>query len=162
MLDCLFKEWRHPRRWRAALPAAVSASCAGSMSEEQEWRPRVQDVRDADVLILGAPGRQGGMCGEMRMFLDSLAPLQVERKGNSCGVLKVTRSPAISLSLTLQLHSLAPLQVERKGNSCGVLKVTWSPAISLSLTMQLHSLHSRASKTLQSTTATESSSMIMH
>ena len=47
------------------------------------------------MLILGAPGRQGGMCGEMRMFLDSLAPLQVERKGNSCGVLKVTWTPAI-------------------------------------------------------------------
>ena len=87
-----------------------------SMSEVQACWLWVQDVRDADVLILGAPGRQGGMCGEMRMFLDSLAPLQVERKGNSCGV----------------------------------LKVTWTPAMSLSLTMQLHSLHSRASKTLQS------------
>ena len=66
----------------------------------------VQDVRNADVLILGAPGRQGGMCGEMRMFLDSLAPLQVERKGNSCGVLKVTWTHAISQFLTMQLHSL--------------------------------------------------------
>lgn len=35
-----------------------------------------QDVIEADALILGAPGRQGGMCGEMRMFLDTLADLQ--------------------------------------------------------------------------------------
>ena len=49
----------------------------------------LQDIRDADAIILGAPGRQGGMCGEMRMFLDSLALLQVERKGNSFGALKV-------------------------------------------------------------------------
>lgn len=33
-------------------------------------------VESADVLILGAPSRQGGPCGEMRLFLDSLAPLQ--------------------------------------------------------------------------------------
>ena len=38
-----------------------------------------QDVLAADALILGAPGRQGGMCGEMRMFLDSLADLQSAR-----------------------------------------------------------------------------------
>lgn len=49
----------------------------------------VQDIREADAVILGAPGRQGGMCGEMRMFLDSLAPLQVERKGGGFGALKV-------------------------------------------------------------------------
>lgn len=36
----------------------------------------LQDVIEADALVLGAPGRQGGMCGEMRMFLDSLADLQ--------------------------------------------------------------------------------------
>ena len=30
----------------------------------------------ADVILLGAPARQGGLCGEMRLFLDSLAPLQ--------------------------------------------------------------------------------------
>lgn len=36
----------------------------------------VQDVIEADALVLGAPGRQGGMCGEMRMFLDTLADLQ--------------------------------------------------------------------------------------
>lgn len=49
----------------------------------------LQDLRDADAIILGAPGRQGGMCGEMRLFLDALAPLQVEKKGNSAGALKV-------------------------------------------------------------------------
>ena len=49
----------------------------------------MQDIRDADAVILGAPGRQGGMCGEMRMFLDSLAPLQVEAKGGTSGALKV-------------------------------------------------------------------------
>ena len=49
----------------------------------------LQVVRDADAIILGAPGRQGGMCGEMRLFLDSLAPLQVERKGNAAGAMKV-------------------------------------------------------------------------
>ncbi len=48
-----------------------------------------QDIREADAVIFGAPGRQGGMCGEMRMFLDSLAPLQVERKGGGFGALKV-------------------------------------------------------------------------
>ena len=50
----------------------------------------MQDIREADAVILGAPGRQGGMCGEMRMFLDSLAPLQVERKRGGFGALKVT------------------------------------------------------------------------
>jgi multimeric flavodoxin WrbA len=49
----------------------------------------VQDIRDADAIILGAPGRQGGMCGEMRLFLDSLAPLQVELRGSAQGALKV-------------------------------------------------------------------------
>lgn len=39
-------------------------------------RASTQDVLEADALILGAPGRQGGMCGEMRMFLDTLAKLQ--------------------------------------------------------------------------------------
>ena len=40
----------------------------------------LQDVLNADALVLGAPGRQGGMCGEMRMFLDTLAELQ-HKKG---------------------------------------------------------------------------------
>ncbi len=52
----------------------------------------VQDIKEADAIILGAPGRQGGMCGEMRLFLDSLAPLQVEKKGNAAGALKVRPS----------------------------------------------------------------------
>ena len=58
------------------------------------------------MLIKVDPVTKKKMCGEMRMFLDSLAPLQVERKGNSCGVLKVTRAPSISPSLTMELHSL--------------------------------------------------------
>lgn len=62
----------------------------------------LQDIRDADAVILGAPGRQGGMCGEMRMFLDSLAPLQVERKGNSFGALKV----CCPLCLPCRVHML--------------------------------------------------------
>ncbi|EIE24075.1 flavo protein WrbA [Coccomyxa subellipsoidea C-169] len=48
----------------------------------------IQDIKEADAVILGAPGRQGGMCGEMRLFLDSLAPLQVEKNRNSAGALK--------------------------------------------------------------------------
>lgn len=44
----------------------------------------VQNVLEADAIILGAPGRQGGMCGEMRMFLDTLAELQ-EGKGLKVG-----------------------------------------------------------------------------
>jgi len=38
--------------------------------------------------VLGAPGRQGGMCGEMRLFLDSLAHLQVAGAGAGIGMLK--------------------------------------------------------------------------
>jgi multimeric flavodoxin WrbA len=62
----------------------------------------MQVVREADAIILGAPGRQGGMCGEMRLFLDALAPLQVERslasKASSPGALKVRHSaPLLSL-----------------------------------------------------------------
>ena len=53
--------------------AHVAISCVRA----QVWV--LQDVLDADALILGAPGRQGGMCGEMRMFLDSLAELQSAR-----------------------------------------------------------------------------------
>ena len=57
----------------------------------------VQDIREADAVIFGAPGRQGGMCGEMRLFLDSLALLQVERKGGGFGALKVmsTHMPSV-------------------------------------------------------------------
>jgi hypothetical protein len=41
----------------------------------------------ADVIILGAPARQGGLCGEMRLFLDSLAPFQAGiRPGSGTGV----------------------------------------------------------------------------
>ncbi|KAK9842498.1 hypothetical protein WJX81_003063 [Elliptochloris bilobata] len=48
----------------------------------------LQDLLQADAVVLGAPGRQGGMCGEMRLFLDSLAHLQVAGKGPSIGMLK--------------------------------------------------------------------------
>ena len=49
----------------------------------------MQDLLAADAIVLGAPGRQGGMCGEMRLFLDSLAHLQVAGTGSSIGKLKV-------------------------------------------------------------------------
>ena len=62
---------------------------AGASSVTVLTSSAVQDIREADAVILGAPGRQGGMCGEMRMFLDNLAPLQVERKGGGFGALKV-------------------------------------------------------------------------
>ena len=52
----------------------------------------LQDVLAADALILGAPGRQGGMCGEMRLFLDSLAHCQLQRNGSAVGALKVCES----------------------------------------------------------------------
>lgn len=60
----------------------------------------MQDIREADAIILGAPGRQGGMCGEMRLFLDSLAPLQVEKKGHAAGALKVHLSDQKDRSAT--------------------------------------------------------------
>lgn len=36
----------------------------------------VATVEGADVVILGAPARQGGVCAEMRAFLDAWGPLQ--------------------------------------------------------------------------------------
>lgn len=39
-----------------------------------------QAILEADAIILGAPGRQGGMCGEMRLFLDTWAVHQTEQK----------------------------------------------------------------------------------
>ena len=56
-----------------------------------------QDLLAADAIVLGAPGRQGGMCGEMRLFLDSLAHLQVAGAGPSIGKLKVrpTQGPRV-------------------------------------------------------------------
>ena len=71
-----------------------------------------QVVRDADAIILGAPGRQGGMCGEMRLFLDSLAPLQVERKGNAAGAMKVCHSHT-------QPYAPASLQLSSPVTWCG-------------------------------------------
>ncbi|KAL3148533.1 hypothetical protein ABBQ38_013970 [Trebouxia sp. C0009 RCD-2024] len=39
-----------------------------------------QAILEADAIIAGAPGRQGGMCGEMRLFLDTWAKHQTEQK----------------------------------------------------------------------------------
>ena len=47
-----------------------------------------QAVLDADAIILGAPGRQGGMCGEMRLFLDTWASHQTQQQ-MGFGALKV-------------------------------------------------------------------------
>jgi len=51
----------------------------------------LQAILEADAIILGAPGRQGGMCGEMRLFLDTWAVHQTEQK-IGFGALKVTYS----------------------------------------------------------------------
>ncbi len=48
----------------------------------------LQAILEADAIILGAPGRQGGMCGEMRLFLDTWAVHQTEQK-IGFGALKV-------------------------------------------------------------------------
>ncbi len=80
---------RRPKRHAAVcLQAALLCPCAQNARHCPD-APVAQDIREADAVIFGAPGRQGGMCGEMRMFLDSLAPLQVERKGGGFGALKV-------------------------------------------------------------------------
>lgn len=41
----------------------------------------VATVEAADVIILGAPARQGGVCAEMRAFLDAWGPLQSASDG---------------------------------------------------------------------------------
>lgn len=66
----------------------------------------LQDIKEADAIILGAPGRQGGMCGEMRLFLDSLAPLQVEKNRNSAGALKVCNCLGQTLSAIAMDNSI--------------------------------------------------------
>lgn len=35
-----------------------------------------EHLLEADCIIIGAPGRQGGFAGEVRMFLDSMASFQ--------------------------------------------------------------------------------------
>ena len=35
-----------------------------------------ENLLEADCIIIGAPGRQGGFAGEVRLFLDSLASFQ--------------------------------------------------------------------------------------
>ena len=56
-----------------------------------------QDLLEADAIILGAPGRQGGMCGEMRLFLDTLAEFFASEK--SLKVLLSTPSTAVKRSM---------------------------------------------------------------
>ena len=41
----------------------------------------VATVEGADVIIMGAPARQGGVCAEMRAFLDAWGPLQSAADG---------------------------------------------------------------------------------
>lgn len=72
---------------RAVHAHAADMRCCMGLTE---WRRCgcQQDLLLADAIVLGAPGRQGGMCGEMRLFLDSLAHLQIAGKGSSSGLLK--------------------------------------------------------------------------
>ena len=71
---------------------SMSAECRGDLEKIPPMKRTLmrarQDLLVADAIILGAPGRQGGMCGEMRLFLDSLAHLQVAGMGPSIGKLK--------------------------------------------------------------------------
>ena len=69
-----------------------------------------QDLLAADAIVLGAPGRQGGMCGEMRLFLDSLAHLQVAGTGPSIGKLKVCYTSKICESQVPTQPPELPLQ----------------------------------------------------
>lgn len=59
-------------------------------------RTVVQVILEADAIILGAPGRQGGMCGEMRLFLDTWAPHQAQQQ-IGFGALKVCSVPHADL-----------------------------------------------------------------
>lgn len=43
---------------------------------------------DFDCILIGAPGRQGGICAECRYFLDALADFQSANNGSSYGLLK--------------------------------------------------------------------------
>lgn len=42
-----------------------------------------QHLLEADCIIIGAPGRQGGFAGEVRLFLDSMASFQDPCEGNT-------------------------------------------------------------------------------
>lgn len=46
----------------------------------------------ADCIIIGAPGRQGGFAGEVRLFLDSMAEFQNVLSEGSTSQLMVRRS----------------------------------------------------------------------
>ena len=82
-----------------------------------------QDLLAADAIVLGAPGRQGGMCGEMRLFLDSLAHLQVAGAGPSIGKLKVraTQGRRVLQRVAAVSGLAARLQVAGRGPSIGKL-----------------------------------------
>ena len=77
----LYTAYKVPVPCKAHVLAAVQLLTAASL----------QAILEADAIILGAPGRQGGMCGEMRLFLDTWAVHQTEQK-IGFGALKVTYS----------------------------------------------------------------------
>ena len=80
-VSSLYTAYEMPAPCKAHVLAAVQLLTA----------PSLQAILEADAIILGAPGRQGGMCGEMRLFLDTWAVHQTEQKVGF-GALKVTYS----------------------------------------------------------------------
>lgn len=48
-----------------------------------------QVLLDADCIIIGGPGRQGGFAGEVRLFLDSMAEFQKARAEGGYSLLMV-------------------------------------------------------------------------
>mmetsp|Transcript_64137 Transcript_64137/g.202917 ORF Transcript_64137/g.202917 Transcript_64137/m.202917 type:complete len:222 (+) Transcript_64137:272-937(+) len=73
---------------------AVGGDCDEAFEEGVLDAPVIQpqDLLEADAIIIGAPGRQGGMCAEVRFFLDQLADFQTTpnpgSSGQSYGLLK--------------------------------------------------------------------------
>lgn len=67
---------------------------ASTLQENQpkKWKPICpvrQVIKEANCIILGSPARQGGMCAEMRLFLDSWAQFQTMQGDAGYGLLKV-------------------------------------------------------------------------
>jgi multimeric flavodoxin WrbA len=63
-----------------------------------------EHLLDADCIIIGAPGRQGGFAGEVRLFLDSMAVFQrPARQGNTSQLMVRQR----------QQHSPTPVLLAR-------------------------------------------------
>lgn len=61
-----------------------------------------EHLLDADCIIIGAPGRQGGFAGEVRLFLDSLAAFQrPARQGNTSQLMVRTHGHCCRLTFTL-------------------------------------------------------------